>query len=173
VIVWAVSKELLDQRCVAPENIALANHALVRQFAGVDRELFGQKCKTQHASKQRCRRRKGPRWSVRRALPQAIGSLIHPDLSGGAVSLPEDLTPRRLSSPWLTGQLVQAGLLKLYFLPGTTGAPSSGALSTCSKVAHSHCGSCLDFITTCRPTSPTSRGSQVLVLVSRISAVVV
>src|ERR1700724_2680862 len=50
-------------------------------------------------SKQRCRRRKGPRWSVRRALPQAIGSLIHPDLSCGAVSLPEDLTPRRLSSP--------------------------------------------------------------------------
>src|SRR5580693_8248184 len=50
-------------------------------------------------SKQRCRRRKGPRWSVRRALPQAIGSLIHPDLSCGAVALPEDLTPRRLSSP--------------------------------------------------------------------------
>ena len=48
-IVWAISKELLDQRCVAPENIALTNHTLVRQFAGVDRELFGQKCKTQHA----------------------------------------------------------------------------------------------------------------------------
>src|ERR1700720_1399812 len=58
-------------------------------------------------SKQRCRRRKGPRWSVRRALPQAIGSLIHPDLSCGALSLPEDLTPRRLSSPCYGGLRVR------------------------------------------------------------------
>ena len=48
-IVWAVSKELLDQRCVAAENIVLTDHALVRQFAGIDRELFVEKCKTQHA----------------------------------------------------------------------------------------------------------------------------
>ncbi len=61
-------------------------------------------------SKQRCRRRKGPRWSVRRALPQAIGSLIHPDLSCGAVSLPEDLTPRRLSSPCYGGLTVRIPL---------------------------------------------------------------
>src|ERR1700730_1020856 len=61
-------------------------------------------------SKQRCRRRKGPRWSVRRALPQAIGSLIHPDLSRGAVSLPEDLTPRRLSSPCYGGLRVRIPL---------------------------------------------------------------
>jgi hypothetical protein len=61
-------------------------------------------------SKQRCRRRKGPRWSVRRALPQAIGSLIHPDLSCGAVPLPEDLTPRRLSSPCYGGLRVRIPL---------------------------------------------------------------
>jgi hypothetical protein len=61
-------------------------------------------------SKQRCRRRKGPRWSVRRALPQAIGSLIHPDLSCGAVSLPEDLTPRPLSSPCYGGLRVRIPL---------------------------------------------------------------
>ena len=61
-------------------------------------------------SKQRRRRRKGPRWSVRRALPQAIGSLIHPDLSCGAVSLPEDLTPRRLSSPCYGGLRVRIPL---------------------------------------------------------------
>src|SRR3984957_17249154 len=61
-------------------------------------------------SKQRCRRRKGPRWSVRRALPHAIGSLIHPDLSCGAVSLPEDLTPRRLSSPCYGGLRVRIPL---------------------------------------------------------------
>src|SRR5580692_10361766 len=61
-------------------------------------------------SKQRCRRGKGPGWSVRRALPQAIGSLIHPDLSCGAVSLPEDLTPRRLSSPCYGGLRVRIPL---------------------------------------------------------------
>src|ERR1700732_4345458 len=59
-------------------------------------------------SKQRCRRRKGPRWSVRRALPQTIGSLIHPDLSCGAVSLPEDLiTPMGL---WVYGPIIDEGM---------------------------------------------------------------
>src|SRR5258705_8686131 len=44
-----VRVEHLNQCCVAPQNIALADHTLVRQFACIDRELCSQKCKTQHA----------------------------------------------------------------------------------------------------------------------------
>jgi len=61
-------------------------------------------------SKQRCRRSKDPGWLVRRALHQAIGSLIHPDLSCGAESFPEDLTPRRFSSPCYGGPRVRIHL---------------------------------------------------------------
>src|SRR5271169_7242132 len=42
-------------------------------------------------SKRRWRRRTGPRWLVRRAPHQKIGSLIRSDLPFGANSLPEDL----------------------------------------------------------------------------------
>jgi hypothetical protein len=49
VICRTVSVELVNQCCMAPQNIALTDRALVSQFAGVDRKLFRQKCKAQHA----------------------------------------------------------------------------------------------------------------------------
>src|ERR1700681_3625932 len=54
-------------------------------------------------SKQKWRRRKVPRWLVRCAPHQAIGSLIPPDICFGAGCPPEDLISRRLSSPCYGG----------------------------------------------------------------------
>src|SRR5260370_32740989 len=50
-------------------------------------------------SKQKWRRRKVPRWRVRCAPHQAIGSLIPPEVCFGTGCLPEDLISRRLSLP--------------------------------------------------------------------------
>src|SRR5208282_5702297 len=70
-------------------------------------------------SKQRWRRRKVPRWLVRRAPHQAIGSLIPPDLPFSADSLPQDLTSRRLSSPHYGGPSVR--------IPLESGSPVNSA----------------------------------------------
>src|SRR3981081_2811860 len=49
VICGTVSVEFFNQGCMAPQNVALADRTLVRQFAGIDRELCSQERKTHHA----------------------------------------------------------------------------------------------------------------------------
>src|ERR1700730_15033133 len=61
-------------------------------------------------SKQKWRRRKVPKWLVRCAPHQAIGSLIPPDVFFGAGCPPEDLISRRLSSPCYGGPRVRIHL---------------------------------------------------------------
>src|SRR3977135_1793832 len=48
-ICGTVSVEFFNQGCMAPQNVALADRTLVRQFAGIDRELCSQERKTHHA----------------------------------------------------------------------------------------------------------------------------
>src|ERR1700730_10196173 len=61
-------------------------------------------------SKQKWRRRKVPRWLVRCAPHQALGSLLPPDLCFGVGCPPEGLISRRLSSPCYGGPRVRIRL---------------------------------------------------------------
>jgi hypothetical protein len=82
-------------------------------------------------SKQKWRRRKVPRWLVRCAPHQAIGSLIPPDVCFGAGCPTEDLISRRLFSPCCGGPRVRI------HLPPAESPSLAGLYLRASRVRHS------------------------------------